>query len=159
MRLRRGELVAGLSGLALLVFLFALTWYSVSGTLRPTLTNLGGQTSFTGWDALTHLRWLLLVTALLALSLAYFQVTMRAPAVPVAFAVLVLVIGGLSALLLIYRVLINPPGGNLDQRAGAYLGLAAAIGIIYGGFASLREEGGPDPAALDMETITLQSHS
>jgi ABC-type xylose transport system permease subunit len=155
-RLRRGELIAGASGLALILFMFVLTWYAVNGTLAPTLSlSLHQRTSFTGWQALTHLRWLLLVTALLALALAYFQATLRAPAVPVTLAALVLVLGGLTALTLVYRVLINPPGGSLDQRAGAYLGLAAAIGIAYGGFASLRHEDGPDPATSQIETVRL----
>jgi len=155
-RLRRGELIAGASGLALILFMFALTWYAVNGTLAPTLSlGLHQRTSFTGWQGLTHLRWLLLVTALLALALAYFQATLRAPAVPVTLAAIVLVLGGLSALTLIYRVLINPPSGGLDQRAGAYLGLVAAIGIAYGGFASLREEDGPNPDVLEIETVRL----
>jgi hypothetical protein len=158
-RLRRGELVAGASGLLLLVFMFALTWYAVAGVLRPTLAALGRPTSYNGWDGLTHVRWLLLATALVALALAYFQAAQRAPAIPVSLAVIVTVLGGLSVLTLIYKVLINTPGSELDQRAGAYLGLAAAIGIAYGGFASLREEGGPDPAGLGIETLRLPADS
>jgi hypothetical protein len=158
-RLRRGELVAGASGLLLLIFVFALTWYSVTGPLRPTLAVLGRATSYNGWDGLTHVRWLLLVTALVALALAYFQASQRAPAIPVSLAVTVTVLGGLSVLTLIYKVLINTPGSELDQRAGAYLGLAAAIGIAYGGFDSLREESGPDPAELEIETVRLPADS
>jgi hypothetical protein len=71
--------------------------------------------------------------------------------------VIVTVLGGVSAVALIYRVLINTPGPNLDQRAGAYLGLVATIGIAYGGYKSMREEAGADPAVLDMETIRLQN--
>ena len=159
-RLRRGEAIAGGSAVALLVFLFGLTWYAVSGPLRQTLAiNLHQTTSYTGWTGLTHLRWLLLITALLALALTYFQMTSRAPAVPVALAVIVLVLGGLSTLVLIYRVLISTPASSLDQRAGAYLGLLAAAGIAYGGFASLREESGSDPAALEIETVRLPAHT
>jgi hypothetical protein len=154
-RLRRGELIAGASGAALVVFLFALHWYDVSGPFAPTLARgLGVRTSWTGWQALTYVRWLLLVTALAAIALAYFQAAERAPAIPVTLAAIVTVLGGLSALTLIARV-IDTPGNHLDRQAGAYLGLAAAIGIAYGGFASLREESGPDPAALEIETVTL----
>jgi hypothetical protein len=154
-RLRRGELIAGGSGAALLVFLFALNWYGVSGTFAPTLAlGLHARTSWTGWQGLTYVRWLLLVTALVALALAYFQAVERAPAIPVTLAVIATVLGGLSALALIARV-IDTPGNHLDRRVGVYLGLAAAIGIGFGGFRSLREEDGADPAGLEIETVTL----
>ena len=154
-RLRRGELIAGGSAAAMLVFLFGVHWYGVSGTFAPTLAlGLHVRTSWTGWQALTYVRWLLLVTALLGLALAYFQAVARTPAIPVALAVITTVLGGLSALTLIARV-IDTPGNHLDRRAGVYLGLAAAIGMAYGAFASLREEGGPDPAALEIETVRL----
>ncbi len=158
-RVRRGELIAAACGLLLLVFLFALSWYSLNGTLAPEARVLGGRTSYTGWGSLTNMRWLLLVTAVVALALAYFQAAERAPAIPVTLAVIVTVLGALSVLALIYRVLINPPGGNLDQQAGAYLGLVAALGIAYGGFASMREESGADPAGLEIETVRLQGDS
>jgi hypothetical protein len=154
-RLRRGELIAGLSGASLVVFLFALHWYDVNGTFGRTLAlGLHARTSWTGWQALTYVRWLLLVTALVALALAYFQAAERAPAIPVALAVIVTVLGGLSTLALVARV-IDTPGNHLDRQAGVYLGLAAAMGIAYGGFRSLREESGADPAALDIETVSL----
>ena len=154
-RLRRGELIAGASGAALLVFLFALHWYGVSGTFGRTLAlGLHARTSWTGWQGLTYVRWLLLVTALVALGLAYFQAVERAPAIPVTLAVMTTVLGGLSALALIARV-IDTPGNHLGRRAGVYLALAAAIGIAYGGFASLREESGADPAELEIETVGL----
>jgi hypothetical protein len=103
-------------------------------------------------------RWLLLVTALVALALAYFQAAERAPAIPVTLSVITTVLGGLSALTLIARV-IHTPGNHLDRRAGVYLGLAAAIGIAYGGFRSLREETGADPARLEIETVSFPGHT
>jgi hypothetical protein len=158
-RLGAGEFIAGLSGGALLVFLFALHWYGVSGTFARTLAlGLHARTSWTGWQGLTYVRWLLLVTSLVALALAYFQAVERAPAIPVALAAITTVLGGLSALALIARV-IDTPGNHLDRRVGVYLGLAAAIGIAYGGFASLRREGGPDPGALEIETVGLPGHT
>jgi hypothetical protein len=154
-RLRSGELIAGASGAALVIFLFALHWYGVSGPFAPTLAKgLHARTSWTGWQGLTYVRWLLLVTALGAVALAYFQAVERAPAIPVTLSVIVTVLGGLSTLALIARV-IDTPGNGLDQRVGVYLGLVAAIGIAYGGFRSLREESGADPRALEIETVTL----
>jgi hypothetical protein len=47
-------------------------------------------------------------------------------------------LGAVTAAWLIYRVGINPTGG---RKIGGWVALAGAIGIAYGGFASLRREG------------------
>ena len=125
-RLRRGELLAGTGAVLLLVFLVAGKWYGQGGTSR------------TGWHALTTLRWLLLVTTAAALALAVAQVIRRSPAIPVTLSLIVALLGPISVLALIYRVLINAPA---HEQAGAYLGLLSAIAIAYGGYLSLREEG------------------
>lgn len=125
-RLRRGELLAGVGGVLLLVFLVAGKWY-----------GHGSQTS-TGWEALTVLRWLLVVTIAAAFALVFAQVSRRAPAVPVTLSLIVTVLGAITVLALVYRVLINPPA---HEQAGAFLGLLSAIGLAYGGFLSMREEG------------------
>ncbi len=142
-RLRLGEIVAGLGGLVLLFSLFVTTWYGTTGPISPTAALLGASTSFNGWHALTDLRWLILITSLCAIALAYFQVTRRAPAIPVVLSVILTVLGVLTVLFLIYRVLINVPGPDsvINRKAGAYLGLISSIAILYGGFASMRQEG------------------
>ena len=157
-RLRAGEVIAGASATLLLIFMFALTWYAVSGPLSETLSRgLHEPTTFNGWNGLTHLHWLLLVTIVAALALTYFQAAREGPAIPITLSLVVTLLGGLTTVALIYRVLIKTPGHMLDQRAGAYLGLVAAIGIAYGGYKSMREEGGTDPAILDIETVGLQN--
>ena len=125
-RLRRGELLAATGAILLLVFLLAGTWYGHASNAR------------TGWEALTELRWLVLVTIASAWLLAITQATRRAPAVPATLSMIVTVLGFITVLALIYRVLIDPPA---HEEAGAYLGLLSAIAIAYGGFASLRQEG------------------
>jgi hypothetical protein len=121
-RLRRGEVLAGAGAVLLLVFMLAGKWAG----------------SLSGWEALPTLRWLLAVTIAAAFVLVFVQVTRRAPAVPVTMSWLLTVLGSVSVLALIYRVLINPPA---HQHAAAYLGLLSALGLAYGGFLSLREEG------------------
>jgi len=125
-RLRRGEVLAGTGAVLLLVFLLAGKWYGHGGGAR------------TGWETLTSLRWLLLVTIAAALALVATQVTRRSPAIPVTLSLVVAVLGLITVLALIYRVLINPAA---HEQAGAYLGLLSAIGLAYGGYLSLREEG------------------
>jgi hypothetical protein len=78
------------------------------------------------------------VTIAAALALVAAQVTRRSPAIPVTLSLVVAVLGLITVLSLIYRVLINPPA---HEQAGAYLGLLSAIGLAYGGYLSLREEG------------------
>ena len=146
-RLRPGEVISGAGGVLLLVLLFGVPWYGVKSTVGPTIT---------GWDALTTLRWLLLVTIIVAVALAYFQATRSAPAIPVTLSVILTALGLLSSLALIYRVLINVPGSDsvVDARVGAYLGLAVALAILYGGYTSLRREGiSPEDAPAEIETI------
>jgi len=75
----------------------------------------------------------MLVTIVAALALAILQGTQRAPALPVSFAAIATVLGALTSLALIYRVLISVPQG-LDQRVGAYLGLLSALALTYGRF-------------------------
>jgi hypothetical protein len=142
-RLRPGEVVAGLGGLVLLFSLFVTTWYGTTGPISPTAALLGASTSYNGWHALTDLRWLILITAVAGIALAYYQATRRAPAIPVSLSVIVTVLALLTVLFLIYRVLINVPGPDsvIDRKAGAYLGLISSLAILYGGYASMRKEG------------------
>jgi cytochrome bd-type quinol oxidase subunit 2 len=127
-RLRRGEMLAGVSAVLLVIFLIGGKWYGSGGT--------GG--SVTGWQALTDLRWLLLVTVLAAVGLVFVQATRRAPALPVTMSLVVMLLGIVSVVALIYRVLISPPA---HEQAGAYLSLLSALGIACGGYLSLRQEG------------------
>jgi hypothetical protein len=128
-RLRRGEMLAGASAVLLVIFLVGGKWYGSGG---------GNGGSVTGWHALTDLRWLLLVTVLAAVGLVFVQAASRAPAIPVTMSLVVMLLGIVSAVALIYRVLISPPA---HEEAGAYLGLLSALGIACGGYLSLRQEG------------------
>ena len=121
-RLRRGEMLAGAGAILLLVFMLAGKWAG----------------SRTGWEALVSLRWLLVVTIATAFGLVITQATRRSPAIPVTMSLMVTVLGAISVLALIYRVLINPPS---HQHAAAYVGLLSAVGLTYGSYLSMREEG------------------
>lgn len=125
-RLRRGELLAGVGAVLLLVFMLAGKWYGHGAHAR------------TGWEALSTLRWLLLVTIGAAFALVLAQISRRAPAIPATLSLVMMLLGLISVLALIYRVLINPPA---HEQAGAFLGLISALALAYGGFLSLREEG------------------
>jgi hypothetical protein len=149
-RLRRGELIVGAGAVVLLASMFALKWYAVSPQAP---SRLGSPTSWNGWNGLTHVRWLVLLTIACALLLVLLQATRRAPALPVSMSVIVTVLGGLTALVLLYRVVINVPGSD-DQKAGAFVGLISAFALAYGGYLSMRREGiGARDAPAAIETV------
>ncbi len=142
-RLRWGELIVAVGAIVLLASMLLLKWYGA----RPT--------SVGGWNALTHIHWLLLVTILTGLALVFFQATRPAPAVPAALSVIVTVLGILTVVALVYRVAIAPPGAG-DPRVGAFVALVSAVVLVYGGYRSMREEGaGAQDASSEIETVEL----
>jgi hypothetical protein len=118
--------IVAIASVALLVLMLVVHW----------------NASRTGWQALSHLRWLILVTVVSGLALAWFQATRRAPAVPVTFAVIVTTLALPTVAWLVYRVVASPPA---HQRVGAALGLLSELALLVGGFVSMRQEG-IDPA-------------
>jgi hypothetical protein len=155
-RLRRGEWIVVSCGVLLAAFMFLLKWYGPSGALSPTASTLG-VTSVDGWNGLTNLRWLILLTILFSLALGLLQAGRRSPAWPSTISMFTMLLGGVTALALIYRVLIDPPGAGdlVSEKAGAYLATVAAIGIACGGYISLRQEGIAEKDAVAIEDITL----
>jgi hypothetical protein len=126
-RLRRGEWMAGLGAVVLLVSLFALDWYT------------GG---IGGWEAHTILRWFMLLTGLAGIALWALTATQPTDAVPLGAAVVTVVIAGLTTLLVAWRVLIDQPGANalVDVDLGAWIGLASAALVAVGAWLSMRDE-------------------
>jgi uncharacterized membrane protein (DUF485 family) len=156
-RLRRGEWIAGAGAVVLAAAMFLTPWYSVKSPLGPTAASLGRATSWDGWHGLTNLRWLVLLTILVAFALVWLQATRRAPALPVTFGVFVMVLGLITTLALIYRVLIDVPGASntVERNAGGFVGLAASIAIWCGGYLSIREEGvAPRDERTDVEFVS-----
>ncbi len=75
---------------------------------------------------------------------------------PVSMNVAVAVLGGISTLLVLFRI-VDPPGfgsfGGVSVDAtlefGIFLGLIAAAGIAYGGYRGMQEEGATFSGAAD----------
>jgi hypothetical protein len=159
-RLRGADrLVAG-SALALLLFMFAFSWFGESrkGTLPG--SDLGAGTSLTGWEAFTNSRWVWLLTILVALASVVARVA--GPRLPesVKPGSVVALLGGVSVLLIGYRILHHPAasvgfGGfhaSFDLRVGIWLGFAAAVAIAAGGYLQLREEVSKKPEPVQAPT-------
>lgn len=141
----RGELVSATSALLLLVVMFALAWYGADGIPGRTARLVYAEN---GWEGLTLVRWLMLLTMAVALGVIPLHFSQRRHGARTETGLLVTVLGTLTAASLIFRVLIVLPSSAqvVDQKLGAFLGVVCAIGIAYGGLESLREERVPATA-------------
>jgi hypothetical protein len=144
-RLRRGEIVALLGALALVVLMFAVPWFQS--------TNAGGgHTSANAWTSLPTLRWVLLVAAASGLLVAYLQASREAPALPVTADVIVVTFSAIVTVILLIRILT----GAGTPLVGAFAGLAAIAVQTAGAFMALRQEGGWIPGPdHPVETIAV----
>jgi hypothetical protein len=136
-----------------------MPWYGVQGVLAPELALTHHATSWDGWHGLTNLRWLVLLTILLALALVWLQATQRAPALPVTFSMIVTVVSFVTTVALILHFLIDTPGSAdlINRKYGGFVGLVASAVMFYGGYLSLRQEGLSErDARTDIPTVSLR---
>jgi hypothetical protein len=100
------------------------------------------------WEALDFIPIVLVITIIAALAVAALRLThaVRKPPVPVNAVVAIL--GLVSALLILYRIVDRPifnvePTITLEGavQSPIFLALAAAAGIAFGGCLAMREEG------------------
>jgi uncharacterized membrane protein YqjE len=138
---RRGEVIAGISGVALIIIMF-LKWWSFdidTGAAAQTLgVDLNIDTSFNAWQAsdLNDIIWF--ITALFAVALGLVAVSQTDLNMPVALSAVTSGLGILSLVLIVIRI-IDPPG-QLDRSYGVFLGLIAICGIVYGAWMTMQEE-------------------
>jgi hypothetical protein len=136
---RRGELVSSGSALVLLISMFALQWYGVAGIpgRSSKLTSVEN-----GWEGLSAVRWVLLLTILVAVGSVVLHATQQTHGSQTSSGLLLTALGVATAALLAYRVLIAFPTPDrvVDQKLGAIIGLASALGIALGGYDCARDE-------------------
>jgi hypothetical protein len=110
--------------------------------------------SVDGWEGLRHARWLIVVSGAVGLAALLLQALERAPAVPVTLTLFAGLLGLGTTIWLIYRVLINPPGG--DRLVGGFVALASAAAISYAAWRSMRLEGiAPEDSPSDIPVVEL----
>ena len=130
-RVSRGEYIAVLGGLLLLVGVF-LKWYEAVSDLAV-LADVAGKGTYSAWDAHSILRWLLLLGAISPLVLAYIIArdhTLSWPRGQVTSIVAITAIG-----LMGYNGLIDRPGepsGQIELEWGWYVAMAGAILMLVG---------------------------
>lgn len=141
-RIYRGELTAALSALALLVAMFATKWYGVAGVPDPSATRPALSGAVDAWNALTIVRWVMLVTILAAVGSVVLHASQRSHGTRTNTSALLFGLGTVTAALVVYRVLIDLPQASrvIDQKLGALLGIVCALGIALGGMEAVAEQ-------------------
>ncbi len=146
-KLSTGEKVAGVSAVLLFFFMF-LDWFSVEISGGSGVFTANAVAGGNAWDALDFIPIVLIVTILTALGVVALRLTDSAYEPPISANAVVSVLGGLSVLLILFRIVDTPGGGSVpglsvdvSPALGIFLGLLAAIGIAYGGYRAMQEEG------------------
>jgi hypothetical protein len=149
-RLHRGEVISLVAAILLFVLMF-FDWYGAKATTsgEPLGGVITGAAGGSAWQTLEVIPLFLMLAIVVAVGAAILRASGSAwkPAIPPAAAVTVL--GLLAALLILIRI-ISPPGpsgafSELGMEATlklpVFLALAAALGIAYGGWRAMGDEG------------------
>jgi hypothetical protein len=145
-RLSTGEKIAGGSAVLLFIFMF-FDWFNaeVSGGSGLFSASVGGN----AWEAFTWIDLLMLLTFVVTIAVVVIRLSDTIVEPPFSINAAVAILGGLCVLLILFRI-IDPPGGgeefegvsiDISATVGAFLGLLAAAGITYGGYRAMQEEG------------------
>jgi hypothetical protein len=145
-RLSTGEKIAGGSAVLLFIFMF-FDWFNaeVSGGNGLFSASVGGN----AWEAFSWIDLLMLLTIVVTIAVVVIRLSDAIVEPPFSINAAVAILGGLCVLLILFRI-IDPPGGgeefegvsiDISATVGAFLGLLAAAGITYGGYRAMQEEG------------------
>ncbi|MFL5899361.1 MAG: hypothetical protein ACJ76D_13060 [Solirubrobacterales bacterium] len=139
-RLSTGEKIAGVSAVLLFIFMF-FDWFTVSADNGFISVSVGGS----AWDALDLIPIILMVAIIAAIGVAVVRLTDAVFEPSISMNAVVSVLGIISVLLILYRIVSPPDSGvsgiSVDPAVGIFLGLIAAAGIGYGGYRAMQEEG------------------
>jgi hypothetical protein len=136
-RLTQGEKIAAGSAIALFIVMF-FSWFGFpESDITNALGAAGVDTSFNAWQSFDFIDLLLLLTVVAALGAAVVKASDTRVDFPLS--TIVTVLGGLSTLLVLYRI-IDPPS-DAARKFGVFLGLIAVAALTYGGWLMMQEEG------------------
>jgi hypothetical protein len=152
MVLNRGEKIAGIAGVLLILIMFIFDWFGlgVGGAAGQFASNLGVPHEVTGnaWDSYGFTDIVLFITALAAIMLAVLAASDNDVGLPVAMSAIVTALGILSLILVVISI-ISPPdfgapsteGLDHSRKIGVWLGLISVAAITIGGYLAMQEEG------------------
>jgi hypothetical protein len=139
-RLSTGEKIAGVSGILLFIFMF-FDWFTASASNGFISISVGGS----AWDAMEVIPIILMIAIVAAVGVAVVRLTDAVFEPVISMNAVVAVLGAISVLLILYRIISPPDSGiseiSVDPAVGIFLGLIAAAGIAFGGYRAMQEEG------------------
>jgi len=143
-RISFGEMVAGVSAVALLIFMF-LPWYGVS----TDVPGFAASVNANAWEALSLIDILLFLVILVTLALVGARAMGNLPTnLPAPPGLMIAIAGAVALVLILFRI-ISIPGPDVDiqgvefgRKIGIFLGLIAAGGITFGGYTAMNERAG-----------------
>jgi hypothetical protein len=150
-RLSNGERISGISAILLFVFMF-FHWFGVEGSSisNPLLIYFrGSRPGRNAWEALDYIPIVLLITIIVTLAVVALCLINAARKFPVPVNAGVAILGLVSMLLILYRI-VDPPAFGIEEKIimwegtvqfPIFLALLAAAGIAFGGCLAIREEG------------------
>jgi len=134
-RIQTSDWIAGIGSLILLISVF-LEWYHVGGSVG----GFGFKVGVSGWDG-TKLAILVFLASLAGLAIVVLRVVeVDLSMIPVPISVIMLGLGGVSALIVLIRILIKPHSAGVSISYGIIVAFLAAIAVAVGGALMLREE-------------------
>ncbi len=139
--LSTGEKIAGASGAALLIVMFAIfDWFTIE------IGGGFGDVGASAWDTMELIRFIILLAAVAGIALAATKLSGNAVDLPVSLSALAAGLGGLAFVLIAFRIISPPDGGagdlvDVGRGIGVFIGAALAAGVAYGGFMAMQEEG------------------
>lgn len=145
--LNRGEKIAGVAGILLILIMFIFDWFGlgISGTVQG--FSFGEATS-NAWGSYGFTDIVLFLTALVAIALAFTAASDAEVGLPVALSAIVTALGVLSLILVVISIISPPDFGAPDvsgldhsRKIGVWLGLIAVAAVTIGGFLAMQEEG------------------
>jgi uncharacterized membrane protein YhaH (DUF805 family) len=146
-RLSTGEKIAGASAVLLFIFMF-FNWFNVDVSASTGGFAVSASEGGSAWQAFSVIDLILLLTVVVVVAVVVIRLSDALVEPPVSLNAVAAVMGGLSVLLILYRIIDPPdagsfPGVSVDvsPTIGAFLGLIAAVGIAYGSYRAMQEEG------------------
>jgi hypothetical protein len=136
-RLTQGEKIAGGSAILLFIVMF-FSWFGLpDSALTNALGSAGFDTTANAWQAFDFIDIVLLITVVVAIAAAV--ATAADQRVDFPLSTVVTVLGALSTILVLYRI-IDPPS-DASRKFGVFLGLIFAAALTYGGWLAMQSEG------------------
>jgi hypothetical protein len=138
-RMDRGELIATVGGIVLGISVF-LSWYALGNQHAALNSCKGPHTSCTGWNALSILRYLLLLAAVAPAILTWIIIRGHALSWPRGELTAVTALAALT--FIVFRGLIDKPGsppGEISIDYGWWVALLGGVLILIGSIWRSRE--------------------